>query len=518
MARTISWAGRTLRSLGRLAPHLALALAAGCSQFGMLVGPDYAEPAADSAERWIDYSDPRLRSEEADLRAWWKVFGDAQLDQLMERAASGNLTLRSAAERVAAARSRLDLATGFLYPQRQRAEGGVEAIRRSQESADFLPGTDRSITEWDAGVGASWEIDFWGRIRRGIESADAELDATIADHDDVLVLLYAEVASRFVSYRTLQQRLAFLRENVVIQEGAYNIALDRYTAGAVSERDVHEARQVLEETRARIPVVERDLRRDNNALCLLTGTPPRDLGPELGDAPIPSVPPTLALGIPADLVRRRPDVRRAERIAAARCALIGIAEADYYPTFSIVGSIGVTAEHASDLNRSDALRSNIGPTFDWTIFDYGRTAANVAAFEADFRAAVLDYQESVLRAGAEAEDAVVTLLKAQETLGPQGAAVEAAARTVQIARDQYLQGAIDFSTVFLFAGTLTDEQDRLAVAQGESARALVDLYRALGGGWDDPPEAAAGELPPGDAQAAPQAGDEPAAAPAGSPP
>jgi NodT family efflux transporter outer membrane factor (OMF) lipoprotein len=448
-----------------------------------LVGPDYETPGAASAERWIDFQDARVKSEEADLGAWWDVFKDPALSKLVAAAREENLTLRSAAERVAASRARLGVATGYLYPQVQGASGGAAVERRSENTADSFPGMDRTVSSFDLSVGAAWELDFWGRYRRGVQAADAELDASIADHDDVLVLLYAEVVGRYIRYRTYQERLKFLRENLVIQERSFQLAEDRFKAGAVTERDVQEARQVLEQTRARLPEAERGLRLENNALCVLTGAVPRDLSKELGVAPIPEAPASLVVGIPADLLRRRPDVRRAERIAAARSALIGIAEADFYPSISILGSLGVSAEHASDLGKSGSLTGYVGPSFRWSLFDYGRTASNVQAFEAQFRAAVYDYREAVLRAGGEAEDAMATFLRSREVLVPQGEAVKAAARTVEIATDQYTQGAVDFSTLFLFSSTLTEQQDRMAVARGDVALAVVDLYRALGGGW-----------------------------------
>jgi NodT family efflux transporter outer membrane factor (OMF) lipoprotein len=466
---------------------LAALACGGCGLMGgPLVGPDYETPPAATSDRWIDYHDARLAGAETDLRTWWSVFEDPVLDTLIEQSDAGNLTLQSAAERVSAARARRDLAVGFLYPQSQGASGSAEANHFSKENENLGSGFDQTSTQWNVDVGATWEIDFWGRYRRAVESADAELQASVADHDDVMVLLYAEVARHYVDYRTFQARLDYLRQNVVIQQAAYDIVKARFEAGEVPERDLHEALQVLEETKALIPGTELGLRIENNALCVLTGSPPRDLSPELGARPIPVAPATVALGIPADLLRRRPDVRRAERIAAAQSALIGIAEADFYPRISIAGSLGVSAEHLSDFDKTGARTSFLGSSFTWSILDWGRTASNVEAFEATFRAVALDYRQAVLRAGQEAEDAIYALLKTQETLGPQDAAVRATVRTVQIVQDQYAEGEVDFSEVFIFASNLTQQQDRLALAQGDAARAVVNLYQALGGGWDAP--------------------------------
>jgi NodT family efflux transporter outer membrane factor (OMF) lipoprotein len=499
-----SGAGASGRRVLLAAAALLPALLPGCGLLadrgaGTLVGPDYETPPTPTADQWIDYRDARLSSQEADLRTWWKVLGDPVLDDLMAQAAAQNLSLQAAVERVAAARARRDLAAGFMYPQEQGASGAVSGVHSSEETANF-PTTpfDRTSQDWRTDAFATWEIDFWGRYRRAVESADAVLQASLADHDDVLVLLYAELASRYVSYRTFQDRLRYLRANEAIQLAAYELTRARFEAGEVAERDIHEARQILEETRALIPQAELGLRLENNALCSLRGLPPRDLSAELGEAPIPRVPPTAAVGIPADLLRRRPDVRRAERLAAARCAEIGIAESDFYPRLGIAGSLGVQAAHGDDLDDSGARTSLLSAGFSWSILDWGRTASNVRAFEAEFRAAALDYQQAVLDAGRQAEDALVTLLKSQERLAPQRAAAEAALRTVQIVQDQYAEGEVDFSDVFVFTSNLTQQQDRLATAARAAAQALVGVYRALGGGWQPPApqDAGAGGAPP----------------------
>ena len=501
----VPWRRFGLASVARAAlrPPLARALTLagllvgfgpGCGLLGVgpLVGPDYETPEAPVETSWIDFRDTRIQSEDTDLRSWWRVFGDPVLDGLMEQAGAGSLTLQAAAERVSAARARRDLAVGFMFPQAQGASGSGGTTRNSELTPGAnVPGFDRTSTQWNADVGASWEIDFWGRFRRAIEATDAELQASVADYDDVMVLLYAEVASHYISYRTFQDRVRYLRLNEQIQEGAFNVTKSRFDAGEVPERDVFEAQQVLEETRSLIPDAELGARIENNALCVLTGQPPRDLSAELGEGSIPKPPPTVAVGIPADLLRRRPDVRRAERIAAARCAVIGIAKSDYYPRLSLLGSLGVAAEHIPDLDKSGADTSFLGMSFTWSILDYGRTASHVAETEADFRAAVLDYQDAVLQAGRETEDALAALFKTQERLVPQAASADAAARTVQIVQDQYAEGEVDFSEVFLFAGNLTTQQDRLATVQGDVAQALVDVYRSLGGGWDTAADAAA---------------------------
>jgi NodT family efflux transporter outer membrane factor (OMF) lipoprotein len=273
---------------------------------------------------------------------------------------------------------------------------------------------------------------------------------------------------------------------VEIQEKSYQLATDKLQAGASTERDSQQSKQVLEQTRASIPQLEAGARQANNALCVLLGIPPQDLAVQLNATPgVPVAPPELALGIPADLLRRRPDVRRVERQAASQSALIGVAKADLYPRFSLNGSIGVQAEQFGDLFKTPgSLAGFVGPSFRWDLFNYGRTENNVAVQEARFRQLAYNYQESVLRAGREAEDAVVNFLKSQERARYLDQSVAAAARTVEITHDQYREGVIDFTPVFLFEGTLAEQQDALVQARGQIALSLVDLYRALGGGWE----------------------------------
>ena len=450
---------------------------------GGKVGPNYIRPPAAVAENWIDYRDPRLRSEEQDLSRWWSVFQDPVLNALIEQAYEQNLSLRAAGERIAESRARRGIAVGNLFPQQQELAGSYTANKASNQVANA--GSEQWFHHSEAGFNVSWELDLWGRFRRAIEAADADLEASVADYDDVLVVLLADVTANYIQYRTFQERIAVARRNVQIQEASYKLAQDKFGAGATTERDVHQSRQILEQTRALIPLLEAGARQATNALCVLLGVPPRDLTDMLSTASIPSAPPELALGIPADLLRRRPDIRRIERQAATQSALIGVAKSDLYPRLSLLGSIGVRAEDFGDLFRTPgSLAGSIGPSFHWDILNYGRIESNVEVQRARFRQLVLGYQEAVLRAGREAEDAAISFLKAQERALYLNNSVAAASRTVEITHAQYQQGVIDFTPVFLFEGTLAEQQDQLAIAQGEIALSLVDLYRAVGGGWE----------------------------------
>jgi NodT family efflux transporter outer membrane factor (OMF) lipoprotein len=434
------------------------------------------------AEEWIDYADPRVRSEEQQLGAWWTVFNDPTLDALVQTAYQQNLTLREAGARILEARAQRGIAAGNLFPQSQSAFADYARIKLSQNVAN--PPIAAWFSDWDAGLTASWELDFWGRFRRAIEAADAELDASVENYDDVLVVLLSDVAANYVQYRTFEQRLVYARNNVDIQRRAYQLATDKFDAGATTERDVQMARQILEQTEALIPALEIGKRQAANRLCVLLGMPPIDLDPMLGaGSGVPQVPQDVAVGVPADLIRRRPDVRRAERQVAAQSARIGVAVSDLYPHISLLGTIGVEAEQFGDLFRSGSMIGAIGPGMRWDILNYGRLVNNVRVQDARFQALAYAYQDQVLTAGREVEDALVAFLRTQEQTQHLDASVAAAARTVDITNDQYVEGAVDFTPLFLFQSVLTTQQDQLAASQGDIALSLIAIYRALGGGW-----------------------------------
>jgi NodT family efflux transporter outer membrane factor (OMF) lipoprotein len=448
---------------------------------GFKVGPDYCPPAAPVASQWIDYEDPRVKSEEQQLTHWWTVFNDPVLNSLIQTAYQQNLTLRAAGARILEARALRGIAVGNLFPQEQFAFGEYSRIKVSENIAN--PPPEVWFSEWTFGLSGTWELDFWGRYRRAIEAADAELDASVEDYDDVLVVLLSDVAASYVEYRTFQQRLTYARANVEIQQLSFQLASDKFEAGATTERDTHQARQILEETQALIPVLEIGRRQAANRLCVLLGMPPRDMDAILGAGGIPVTPREVVAGVPADLVRRRPDVRRAERLVAAQSARIGVAVSDLYPHFTVLGTIGVEAEQFGDLFKSGSMIGEISPGFRWDILNYGRLVNNVRVQDARFQELAYAYQDQVLIAGQEVEDAIVAFLRSQEQAQHLAESVTAATRTVEITNEQYNQGAIDFTSVFVFQENLTEQQDELARAQGNIALSLIAAYRALGGGW-----------------------------------
>jgi NodT family efflux transporter outer membrane factor (OMF) lipoprotein len=328
------------------------------------VGPNYCRPAAPVADQWIDADDARVRSESDDHPQWWTVFHDEKLDALVLEAYRQNLTLRQAGMRILEARAQRAIAAGSLFPQTQQAAGGYSRNKLSENvNQQFIvpePWYDLS----NAGFNLAWELDFWGRFRRAVESADADLSASVENYDDVLVTLLADVATAYVQVRTLERRIALAEENAAIQTRLLKIAEAKFRGGTTTENDPDQARVALSQTQALIPVLKTSLRQAQNQLCILRGLPPRNLKEELGAANIPAVPASVAAGIPAQLLTRRPDVRRAERQAAAQSAQIGIATAELYPHIAITGSIGVEANHVGDLfDGPRSMAGSIGPGF-----------------------------------------------------------------------------------------------------------------------------------------------------------
>ena len=300
----------------------------GCTPFseyiqnGFKVGPNYRKPPAPVAVDWIDAQDKRLRRGPDDLSQWWKVFHDPVLDNLICSAYRQNLTLRQAGFRVLEARAQLGITVGNIFPQLQNMTGSYERDAVSAETANrTVSGTvKRFYGQWNYGFNLAWELDFWGRFRRAIESDSASLDASVEGYDDVLVTLLSDVATAYVQMRTLEKRIAYARKNVAIQRVSYDIARDRKIGNLASGLDVDQALSTLRQTEAIIPVLETSLRQTTNQLCILLGIPPEELRTRLGPGDIPTAPPDVVVGIPADLLRRRPDVREAERLAAAQSA------------------------------------------------------------------------------------------------------------------------------------------------------------------------------------------------------
>jgi NodT family efflux transporter outer membrane factor (OMF) lipoprotein len=467
-------------------------------QNGFKVGPNYHKPPAPVAKNWIDADDQRVRTASDDLSKWWTVFKDPVLDSLICYAYGQNLSLRVAGMRVLGARAQLAIDTGNLLPQTQTSTGDFKWNGLSRETANnFLqfglpPGSLPGVTfptfkrwygQWDLGFNLTWELDFWGRFRRAVEADSASLDASVESYDDVLVTLLGDVATNYAQMRITQQRIKYAQENVKLQRETLGIVEARFRRGTTTKLDVAQARSTLEQTEATIPELEISLRQFNNQLCILLGIPPEELQAKLGPGPIPTAPVEVAVGIPADLLRRRPDVRKAERQAASQSAQIGVAEAEFYPHIAINGTWQYSAEFFKDLWKPTALNGSIGPTFTWNILNFGRLLNNVRLQDAKFQELVATYQNTVLSAAQDVENGLVTFLKAQRRANFQADSVKDAEEAVQIALAQYRAGTVDFTRVTQLETTLVTQQDTLAQAQGEIVTGLITVYRALGGGW-----------------------------------
>jgi len=477
---------RTLAGAG------VVALLAGCIK----VGPDFVPPQSTVQDRWMERdvagASGAVSEREPELREWWRVFADPVLDRLVESATTQNLSLLSAAVQILQARAQLGIAVGNQYPQTQNVNAAVTWNRASERSAFATEGPASNFRYWQAQYAAqiAWEVDLWGQFRRGVESADAALLASIASYQDVLVSLMADVATGYVQVRTLEKRLTIAKDNVKVQEEALDIARIRFEGGTTTERDVEQALTVLGTTMATIPQLESALRQTKNALAVLLGLPPAAVDDYLtGPSAIPTAPTEIAAGIPADLLRRRPDIRAAELRAASQSAQIGVAKAQLYPALSLTGNFGFLASDWQNFNLSDVFLAKsgavaVGPSVQWNVLNYGRITNNVRAQDAAFQALLADYQNTVLQAQREVEDGIVGFLNAQLRTRYLAEAARAAQRSLELAILQYREGIADFTTVLLAEQNLLQAQDALAVSSGDIPSNLIVTYRALGGGWD----------------------------------
>jgi NodT family efflux transporter outer membrane factor (OMF) lipoprotein len=465
----------------------ALLLFAGC-----MVGPNYQRPKVAVSPNWTETGDQRVSTGSTTYRDWWRAFNDPALDRLIARAYRDNLSLQQAGARVLQARAQLGIAVGEIYPQTQQAVGAVQYYRTSDRAATSAGFGGGSFAYWQSqfGAQASWELDFWGRIRRGIESADANLLATLADYDTTLVTLTADVANTYIALRTAEERIRIARENVEIQEQTLKIVEARFKYGTVTQLDVEQARTALLNTLATLPTLETQLRQARDALSVLLGMPPSDLSDLLaGPSAIPVSPPQVIVGMPADLLRRRPDIRSAELQAVAQSAQIGVARADLFPAFSLIGNLVLLSTdlgtfRLSDMFRWGARSVQVGPSVQWNILNYGQLTNNVRAQDARFQQLLFAYQQSVLVAQQDVEDNLVAFLRAQDRADLLAKSVTSSRNAVSLAVLQYREGVTDFTTVLTAQQTLLNQQDSLASTLGNISTSLVGVYRALGGGWE----------------------------------
>jgi NodT family efflux transporter outer membrane factor (OMF) lipoprotein len=461
------------------------------------VGPDYVQPETETPDAWHTAAVEGLEEGEATLQTWWNVFDDEKLTELVLRSADGNLDLRSALWRVEEVRALRGIVASNRKPQ----------VGFSADANRSLPSDNGALSEiapeegfeaenlLSAGFGASWEIDVFGRIRRQVEAADAATEASVEAYRDVLVSLYAETALAYINVRASQERLRIAHENVDAQENTLQLTKDRFDSGLVSALDVAQAESNLANTYSLIPVIERDINEGLNRLAVLLGENPGALHAELdNEVPIPHEPDAVTMGLPTELLRQRPDVRRAERLLASQTAKIGVATADLYPTFSLAGFLGLEALNFGDLASGDSVTWNAGLPIRWNIFSGGRIRSRIRAEEARTNQLLAGYEQTVLNALEESENAMVAYVKEVQRRERLSQAVNATQRSLDLVLTQYTAGLTDFQNVLDTQRTLLLREDDLAVAEGRVIGNLVRLYRALGGGWD--PDTAQPPVPP----------------------
>lgn len=450
------------------------------------VGPDFVKPEFDEAEQWSKTVSSELATAKPEMEKWWQVFNDPVLNTLVERAHKNNNTTEIAALRVLEARAQLGIAVGTLYPQSQRALGDASYISTPDN-------TGFGTSDWSYNLGASavWEIDFWGKFRRGIESADAAFMASVAAYDQALVLLTAAVVDTYTIVRTAEEQLRIAYQNEALQQKSYDIATVLYKNGETSELDMQQAYTLLLSTQASIPAFETQVIQTQNVLSVLLGQQPGSVNAQLLEKTgIPTLPDEISIGFPADMLRHRPDVRQAELFAMAQNARVGIAEAQLYPSFSLVGSIGLVSGGAAgnsfgDLFDSDAVGYSVGPSFVWPFFNYGRLKNNVRVQDARLQQALVNYRETVLQAAREAENAMAGFVGARKQTLILEKTVQSAERSNELSTFRYKEGFSDYLRVLNSQQSLVVQQQRYITTQSVAVNNFVALYKALGGGWED---------------------------------
>lgn len=463
----------------------------GCAK----VGPDFETPKTPVIQQWLEANTQTpdettgLTSRSEPILAWWESFDDPILNRLVEEAYAQNLTLQIAGARVLKARAQLGIAFGELFPQSQtlgasRSQrrisqniGPVQDIRRRLD-------LDTTFATTEIGFDAQWELDVWGGIRRGVESAKANLAAQVADYDDALITLTGDVAAVYINIRALQELLEVARQNIKLQQQSYNLTKLRFSEGVTTELDVQESATLLNNTKALVPGLESDLQQQKNALAVLLGQPPSTMEALLGYGAIPTGENQVAVGVPAELLRRRPDIRAAELEAAAQSAQIGVAVNDLYPQFVLTGTIGFQASDAYKVFSAGSLAGLISPGVFWNVLNYGRIKNNVRAQDAAFQELVANYQNTVLEAYAEVENAMVAWQTSGEAAVFYKDSVRSSQRAATIALEQYTDGLADYSRVLIAQEGVLNAQVNLIETRAQESESLVSIYKALGGGWE----------------------------------
>jgi NodT family efflux transporter outer membrane factor (OMF) lipoprotein len=470
---------------------LALGLAAGCA-----VGPDYHAPKANTPANWSEAQRGGTTNKPMEIVSWWRSFNDPELNSLIDRAVATNHDLRIADGRLREARA---LRSGAFFDLGPKIDGsaGYTDVRQSRNSLPFKTSgpLGSTITSnylfqydlYDAHFDASWEIDVFGGKRRALQEANALLAFVEEDRHDVLVSVLAEVARNYIEVRSFQQRIAITHKNIAAQRDAAEIARSRFNAGLASELEVKQAEAVLATTQSQIPNLETSLKHSVHRLGVLIGQEPGALTAELSsEAPVPAPPPEVPVGLPSDLLRRRPDVRRAERELAAATANIGVQTAELFPKFSLTGVGGFQSFSAGDWFTGGSKYWSAGPSVTWRILDYGHVRSQIQTANAQAQQSLAAYEKTVLASLEDVENGLVAYANEQTRYRALAAAVDANRRALDLASERYQKGLADFLNVLDAERSLYQAEDELANSQSTVSVNLVTLYKALGGGWEAP--------------------------------
>jgi NodT family efflux transporter outer membrane factor (OMF) lipoprotein len=423
--------------------------------------------------------------------AWWKTFHDPEFDSLIERALRSNLDLHMAGARVREARASRGVVAADYWPNADAAGSFTQERISKNGYPPFPPGTPLQANVYQAGFDAAWELDVFGGTRRAVEAADAGISAAEYGRRDVLVSLLGEVGRNYVEARSFQRRLAITRSNIAAQQDILALTRDRFKAGLTSELDIRQAETLLAATEAEVPSLETGFKQSAHRLGVLLAQPPGALLEELSqEMPIPVAPSEVPVGLPSELLQRRPDIQRAERELAAATAQIGVAVADLYPKFSLTGDVALQSVSAGDWFSSGSRFWSFGPTAQWRLFDAGRIRANIRVQNARQEQALTQYEKTVLGSLEDVENALTAY--AQENIRHQALAraVQSSQQALDISSQLYQNGLADYLRVLESQRSVYQNQDALAQSDSAVALSLVTLYKALGGGWEDSPRTA----------------------------
>ncbi len=455
---------------------------------GCVVGPNYKQPEIIVPTNWLTDSvpDSEVAMMVNTLEKWWLTFDDPILSELIQKANGKSLSLREALSRIDESRARLKATAGNAFP----SVNGNGSVIRNRPSANAsgvatlveLP----TVTSYNLGLSSNWEIDFFGRIRRSVEEAKGRYEASIEEARSVLISLYADCASSYIDYRTFQHRIELAETNLRLQTSIRNIVAERVKAGESPELDLAQAESNVYTTKASLPSLTNGLVLSVNRLSVLLGLAPGSLTQQLSTpAQIPQAPNNIAISIPADVLRQRPDIRRSERLLAAQTSKIGIATTDLYPQLSLTGSFSFLSLSTGSLLKSASRGFDFGPTLKWKLFQGGAIRAQIKEEEARTEIALVTYENTLLTTFEEIENALSGYAAEKHRLEALKHAMEFTSRSAKLAANLYTSGARDFQSVLDSQRNLVISQDQCAISRGNLAKQLVLLYHALGGGWSE---------------------------------